>query len=236
MSSLISSIESIICEDDFISTLYSLTCSQRIKGMFTPGNIIITEDGKRNLLSQGGVRIFDSLKMKPIKMTPSACKLVPSVLGRKTYKQVYTKKDLNEKRDHYVGNWVIMKKKESDPLRCKKGKASNYRILCGFFDCSRGKNEIEEYVRHMHLCKFAKLANQPIEHNYTYMVSGLVIIAQNGPDDLHPEIFINMDSGTWVLAKKILQYKLQEKINEKEIIEFARPHMERLLRRIKLIK
>jgi hypothetical protein len=225
--STVAAIENLVCRKNIMSLIYYLTCSQ-VKGLFSYSNfkeVTLTQTRLDDLMHLEGIRIFDSSHPDAFTVMPTSCKLVKSKIGRSTYKEIRYMDKLQEKKYHYVGNWVMMKRYgKTCSVRTNK-----YITLCGFFNCSKDNKSTEHLVRHMNLCTYA---NNLKNSTYAYMISGMVIVGTNGSEDVEPEIYVNMDSGTWAIAKQVLQYELNTLIDDDKIVSFATPHVKKLIKGI----
>lgn len=109
----------------------------------------------------------------------------------------------------YLGNWAILINSNNELI-----------TVCGFFECAP-LTEHEFFVTHVSLCKFIK-SKYP---DYKYLFSGSFKYSNT--------FNIDVRSGTWAIAKNILQklnYIPKENINiDNDVVKFAKPLVKKLI-------
>lgn len=200
-------VDRLVSDGGIVATLFNQVCSSA-KALLSPANladVTFSEEAVAQLMANE--RIFSDIgvggrrsrKVSRIddKPVPQPCAITARTVGTATLGEYRRDESLAAKQRQHAGNWVVMRRPGvSDPDRA-------YVTVCGFYDCkSRSPDaRIERLVKHMNLCRYATERDDSLR----YLASGTFVLGTDGPEDRMPALLVNARSGSWAMAKVLLQ-------------------------------
>ena len=161
------------------------------------------------LMKLSGKQIFTSKEM--YHSSPPLCSINLKFVSENTLKDV-KKRNIQNMDKTYLGNWAI--------LRHAQNKNDVLTVL-GFINQQSKLPDHEYHVRHINLCKFAKVKYG----EYMFVSGGMFAV---GINDKTKKIMINLDSGSEYFSQSWLNL-VGYKFTDKDIITFSRPHVKNAL-------
>ena len=171
-----------------------------------------TDASTLQVLNLAGRQIYSS-RGTYLSSPPPTCKLsdiFPPV--SETFKDI-KKRNIHKIENTYFGNWAVLRNAEN---------TTDIISVLGFFDGKIRFMDPEYHVRHLNLCKFAKVTYNT---KYKFVAGGMFGVGIEPNKQL---FMINLDSGSMHISRSWFNM-IGYTITDKEVLSFARPHVKKTL-------